>query len=60
VQGIRFVGPFPKEVQMITQSSAGIFSGAGEPAAAKAFLDFLLTPSSARVFKAKGHEPAQP
>jgi len=59
VQGIRFVGPLPKEVQMITQSSAGIFAGAGEPAAAKAFLDFLLTPFSARVFKAKGHEPAQ-
>jgi molybdate transport system substrate-binding protein len=60
VPGIQCVGPFPKEVQMTTKSYAGIFSDAREPAAAKAFLDFLLSPDSARVFKAKGHEPAQP
>jgi molybdate transport system substrate-binding protein len=59
VPGIQFVGPFPKEVQMTTRSYAGIFSDAREPAAAKAFLDFLLTPASAKVIKAKGHEPAQ-
>ena len=59
VPGIQFVGPFPKEVQVITQSSGAIFADAREPAAAKAFLDFLLSPDSARVFKAKGHEPAQ-
>ena len=60
VPGIRFVGPFPKEVQMITKSSAGIFADAREPAAARAFLDFLLAPDSMSVLKAKGHEPAQP
>ena len=59
VPGIQLVGPFPTEVQMITQSSAGIFTDAREPAAARAFLDFLLTPASARVIKAKGHEPAK-
>ncbi|HKA38812.1 MAG TPA: substrate-binding domain-containing protein [Burkholderiales bacterium] len=59
VPGIQFVGPFPKEVQMITRSWAGIFADAREPAAAKSFLEFLLTPDSARVIKAKGHEPAQ-
>ena len=32
---------------------------AREPAAASAFLDFLLAPASARVIKAKGHEPAR-
>jgi molybdate transport system substrate-binding protein len=59
VPGIQFVGPFPKEVQMITKSAAAVLADAREPAAAKAFLDFLLTPASARVIKAKGHEPAQ-
>lgn len=60
VPGIRFVGPFPKETQLITRSSAGIFADAREPAAARAFLDFLLAPDSMRVLKAKGHEPAKP
>ena len=60
VPRIQFVGPFPKEVQVITQSSGAVFADAREPAAAKAFLDFLLSPDSASVFKAKGHEPAQP
>jgi molybdate transport system substrate-binding protein len=55
----QIVGPFPKEVQMITKSAAAVLADAREPAAAKAFLDFLLTPASARVIKAKGHEPAQ-
>ena len=53
VPGIQIAGPFPKEVQMITKSSAGIFADAREPAAAKAFLDFLLSPVSARVLKDK-------
>jgi molybdate transport system substrate-binding protein len=59
VPGIQIAGPFPKEVQMITKSSAGIFADAREPAAAKAFLDFLLSTDSARVFRDKGHEPAK-
>ena len=59
VPGIQFVGPFPHEVQVITKSLGAIFADAREPAAAKAFLDFLLTPASARVIKAKGHEPAK-
>jgi molybdate transport system substrate-binding protein len=58
VPGIQFVGPFPKEVQVITQSAGAVFADAREPAAAKIFLDFLLSPDSARVFKDKGHEPA--
>jgi molybdate transport system substrate-binding protein len=58
VPQIRLVGPFPREVQMITKSWAGIFSDAREPAAARAFLDFLLAPDSTRVLTAKGHEPA--
>jgi molybdate transport system substrate-binding protein len=59
VPGIQYVGPLPQELQKITRSSAGLFSGSKEPAAARAFLDFLFTPESRQLVKAKGHEPAQ-
>ncbi len=59
VPGIDYVGPLPAELQKITVSTAGIFAGSVEPDAARAFLDFLLTPDSARVVKAMGHEPEQ-
>lgn len=58
VPGIELVGPLPREIQMTTVSAAGIFTSAREPAAAQALLDFLSTPASARVFKARGLEPA--
>jgi molybdate transport system substrate-binding protein len=58
VPGIELVGPLPEAIQMTTVSAAGIFTTAREPAAAQALLDFLTTPASARVFKARGLEPA--
>jgi len=58
VHGIDLVGPLPKEIQQTTVSSAGIFAGSKEPAAAKALLDFLTTPAAMQVFKANGMEPA--
>lgn len=58
VPGIELVGPLPDEVQKTTPSAAGIFADAKEPAAARAFLDFLGTPVAAKVFRARGHEPA--
>ncbi len=58
VPGIELVGPLPQEIQQTTVSSAGIFTGAPEPRAAQALLDFLTTPASARVFKARGLDPA--
>jgi len=57
VPGIQYVGPLPQELQKVTISSAGLFAGSKEPAAARAFLDFLFTPESAQVVQAKGHEP---
>jgi molybdate transport system substrate-binding protein len=57
VPGIQYVGPLPQELQKITQASTGLFAGSKEPAAARAFLDFLFTPESALVVQAKGHEP---
>lgn len=58
VPGIELVGPLPRELQMITVSSAGIFAGSAQPKAAQQLLEFLSTSASARVFRAKGLEPA--
>jgi molybdate transport system substrate-binding protein len=58
VPGIDLVGPLPREIQVTTASVAGIFTGAKQPAAAQALLDFLTSADSAKVFKARGHEPA--
>ena len=57
VPGIEFVGPLPEAIQLTTVSVAGIFASAREPAAAQALLDFLTTPASSQVFKARGLEP---
>jgi ABC-type glycerol-3-phosphate transport system substrate-binding protein len=39
--------------------SAGIFSGTRQEDAARSFIQFLKTPASARVMKAKGLEPVK-
>ena len=58
VKGVDLVGPLPKDVQQTTISSIGIFSGSKVPKEARALYDFLVTPESKKVLKAKGHEPA--
>jgi len=58
VPGLEVVGPLPQELQAISVVTVGIFAGAKEQAGAKALIDFLLSPTSARVFRAKGLEPA--
>lgn len=58
VPGIDLVGPLPQELQSISVVTAGIFVGTAQAAAARALLEFLATPASARVFRAKGLEPA--
>ena len=58
VPGIELAGPFPQEIQVTTVSVAGVFAGSSQPDAANKLLDFLTTPAAARVFKAKGMEPA--
>jgi molybdate transport system substrate-binding protein len=57
VAGIDVVGPLPNELQATTTVTAAVFSDAGQPDAAHAFLAFLLTPAAAGVFKAKGFDP---
>jgi molybdate transport system substrate-binding protein len=58
VAGIDLVGPLPGDLQDTVVFSAAIMTGAKETATAKALVDFLRTPVSAKVIKAKGMEPA--
>lgn len=57
VPGIELVGPLPDEIQLVTVSSAGIFTGTKQAEAAQSFIQFLVTPAAAQVMKAKGLEP---
>ena len=60
VAGIEIVGPLPGDLQDTVIFSAAIMTGAKDAAAAKTLVDFLRTPDSAKVIKAKGMEPATP
>ena len=60
VAGIDLVGPLPGDLQDTIVFAAAIMTGAKDAAAAKALVDFLRTPESAKVIKAKGMEPATP
>lgn len=57
VPGLELVGPLPQELQSISVLTVGLFAGSKQKAAAQALIDFLGTPASARVFRAKGLEP---
>jgi molybdate transport system substrate-binding protein len=57
--GADLVGPFPAEIQKFTVFSAGLFAGTRQEEAAKSLIQFLKTPASARVMKAKGLEPVK-
>jgi len=57
VPGIDLVGPLPGDLQNTIVFSAAIMTGAKDAAAAMALVDFLRTPESAKVIKAKGMEP---
>ena len=58
VPGLELVGPLPQELQSISVVTAGVFADSKQATAARALLEFLATPASARVFRAKGLEPA--
>jgi molybdate transport system substrate-binding protein len=60
VVGIDIVGPLPGDLQDIVVFSVAIMTGAKDAIAAKTLVDFLRTPESAKVIKAKGMEPAAP
>jgi molybdate transport system substrate-binding protein len=55
--GADLVGPLPADIQLTTVFSAGAAAGSKDPAAAKAFLEFLNSSAANAVKKAKGLEP---
>ncbi|MGA8899535.1 molybdate ABC transporter substrate-binding protein [Bradyrhizobium sp.] len=55
--GIDYVGPLPAAIQQVTVFSAGIHSGAKQPAAARDLVKFLTSPAAAPVIKKHGMEP---
>ena len=58
VPGAELVGPLPKDIQQVTASAAGIFTGSRNAKPAEELLSFLTSPSSKAVLKAKGLDPA--
>jgi molybdate transport system substrate-binding protein len=58
VPGLEVVGPLPQELQSISVIAGGIFANSERKRTAQALLEFLATPAAARVFRAKGLEPA--
>jgi molybdate transport system substrate-binding protein len=57
VKGAELVGALPSELQNIIVYAAGLSAGAGDAAAARAFIAFMVTPQAARLIRAKGMEP---
>ena len=58
--GVELVGPFPSELQTYVSFTAGVSTGAKEPAAAQALIKFLTSPAAVAVIRAKGMEPGTP
>ena len=54
VDGVTVVGPLPAPLQKISTYGAAITIGARAPEPAQQFIDFLGTPASKAVFKARG------
>jgi molybdate transport system substrate-binding protein len=58
VPGVELVGPLPQALQNISVVAGGVFADSKQRDAAQALLASFSTPASARVFRAKGLEPA--
>jgi molybdate transport system substrate-binding protein len=56
--GVDFVGPLPSELQAYIQFAAAVGTGAKEPQAGAALIQFFTRPEAGPAFKAKGMEPA--
>jgi ABC-type molybdate transport system substrate-binding protein len=57
---VELAGRFPSELQYLVTLVGGVGTTANEAAPAKAFINYLLAPEAASVFKAKGLEPPAP
>lgn len=54
VPGVEVVGPLPGEFHNTTSFSAAVLTASTERAAAQALVDFLRSPETAEVLRAKG------
>jgi molybdate transport system substrate-binding protein len=57
ISGIDYVGPLPAAVQRVTTFAAGVAVGSKAPDAAKALIDFLMSPAAAPAITKTGLEP---
>ena len=57
IKGIDYVGPLPAEVQRITLFSAGVATGANNPAGARALIAFLKSPEGLKLLAKYRLEP---
>jgi molybdate transport system substrate-binding protein len=57
VAGIDYLGPLPADIQHFTIFSGGLPTGAKEPQAAKALINFIKAPAAIPVIKKSGMEP---
>jgi molybdate transport system substrate-binding protein len=55
--GVDLAGPLPGEIQNTTLMAAGIIAASKAPDAARAFIDFISSPSAAAALKAGGFQP---
>jgi molybdate transport system substrate-binding protein len=58
VPGIEILGLLPGDLHMVTVFVACVEASSAEPAIGKALIDFLRSPASMAVFRAKGLDPA--
>jgi molybdate transport system substrate-binding protein len=56
VKGVELLGPFPTELQSYIVLPGGIGANAGEPQAAREFLQFLVGPAARAVITKRGYE----
>ena len=55
--GAELIGSLPSQLQNYVIFTGGVSASAKQPEASRALLNFLTTPSSFAMFKAKGLEP---
>ena len=57
IPDVELLGPLPGELQSVTTFAAAIPSAAHQPHAARALIEYLQSPETAAVMKAKGLDP---
>ena len=57
--GAELVGPFPKEIQLVTSFAAAVGASSRQLEPAKALIKFLTAPAAALVYKANGLAPVR-